>query len=152
MRYTAWRYVAGFSRQRLYCPPVRSSSLMNSKRRPYCAIKRSASAMLQFELALRSHAWHKFEHASVLIAGTLFWRPVVYPARRGLSPDWLPSVYLFVATLPCDTLSAFLTFGGHALYRPYLAEYQRLGLSGMEDQSLAGALMWVTVTFAYLIP
>jgi hypothetical protein len=22
----------------------------------------------------------------------------------------------------------------------------------MEDQSLAGALMWVTVTFAYLIP
>ncbi len=26
------------------------------------------------------------------------------------------------------------------------------GLSPLEDQALAGALMWVTVTFAYLIP
>jgi cytochrome c oxidase assembly factor CtaG len=27
-----------------------------------------------------------------------------------------------------------------------------LGLSPLEDQALAGAIMWVTVTFAYLIP
>jgi hypothetical protein len=26
------------------------------------------------------------------------------------------------------------------------------GLSPLEDQALAGALMWFTVTFAYLIP
>jgi cytochrome c oxidase assembly factor CtaG len=26
------------------------------------------------------------------------------------------------------------------------------GLSPLEDQALAGALMWVTVTFVYLIP
>jgi cytochrome c oxidase assembly factor CtaG len=26
------------------------------------------------------------------------------------------------------------------------------GLSPLEDQALAGAIMWVTVTFAYLIP
>ena len=105
-----------------------------------------------FELALRSHSWHEFEHASFLIAGILFWWPVIYPVRRGLSPDWLPPVYLFLATLPCDALSAFLTFCDHVVYRPYLAGHGRFGLSPMQDQSLAGALMWVTVTFAYLIP
>ena len=74
-----------------------------------------------FELALRSHSWHQLEHASFLIAGILFWWPVIDPARLDWGPDWLPPVYLFLATLPCDALSAFLTFCGHVVYRPYLA-------------------------------
>ena len=64
-------------------------------------------------------------------------------------------VYLFLATLPCDALSAFLVFCGHVVYRPYLAgddDHGMFGLSPLEDQALAGALMWVTVTFVYLIP
>jgi cytochrome c oxidase assembly factor CtaG len=62
-------------------------------------------------------------------------------------------VYLFLATLPCDALSAFLVFCGHVVYRPYLSgDHAMFGLSPLEDQALAGALMWVTVTFAYLIP
>ncbi len=105
-----------------------------------------------FELALRSHPWHEFEHASFFSAGILFWWPVIYPARRGLTGDWLPPVYLFLATLPCDALSAFLTFCDHVVYRPYLAGHGYFGLSPMQDQSLAGALMWVAVTFAYLTP
>jgi putative membrane protein len=62
---------------------------------------------------------------------------------------------LFLATLPCDALSAFLVFCGHVVYRPYLTgddDHGMFGLSPLEDQALAGALMWVTVTFAYLIP
>ena len=56
-------------------------------------------------------------------------------------------------TLPCDALAAFLTFCGHVVYRPYLSARARMfGLSPLEDQALAGALMWLTVTFAYLIP
>ena len=62
-------------------------------------------------------------------------------------------VYLFLATLPCDALSAFLVFCGHVVYRPYLSgDHGMFGLSPLEDQALAGALMWVTVTFVYLIP
>ena len=99
------------------------------------------------ELALESRSWHVFEQASFLIAGILFWRPVIG------SSGWSVPVYLFLATLPCDALSAFLAFCGHVVYRPYLLEHGNMfGLSPLADQELAGALMWVTVTFAYLIP
>jgi putative membrane protein len=103
-----------------------------------------------FEVALESHFWHHFEHASFFVAGILFWWPVIqlHPSSR-----WSVPVYLFLATLPCDALSAFLVFCGHVVYRPYLSGDQGMfGLSPLEDQALAGALMWVTVTFAYLIP
>jgi cytochrome c oxidase assembly factor CtaG len=103
-----------------------------------------------FELALQSQSWHKFEHASFFLAGILFWWPVVQPAPYA---RWSIPIYLFLATLPCDALSAFLAFCGHVVYRPYLSGASGLlGLSPLDDQALAGALMWVTVTFAYLIP
>jgi putative membrane protein len=102
-----------------------------------------------FELALRSHFWHTFEHATFFIAGVLFWWPVIQP---GPATRWSIPVYLFLATLPCDALSAFLTFCGHVVYEPYLSGGGHSRLSPLDDQALAGALMWVTVTFAYLIP
>ncbi len=100
-----------------------------------------------FELALESHLCHGVEQASFLIAGILFWRPVID------SSGWSAPIYLFLATLPCDAISAFLAFCGHVVYRPYLSGHAGMfGLSPMDDQALAGALMWVAVTFAYLIP
>jgi putative membrane protein len=103
-----------------------------------------------FELALQSHYWHFIEQASFLIAGILFWWPVLHPGLA--TPRWSIPIYLFLATLPCDALSAFLTFCGHVVYRQYLSAHGHSGLSPLQDQALAGALMWVTVTFAYMIP
>jgi putative membrane protein len=104
-----------------------------------------------FELALRSHFWHEFEHASFFIAGILFWWPVVQPVP-GFVTRWSIPLYLFFATLPCDALSAFLAFCDHVVYQPYSSGGGHFHLSPLEDQALAGALMWVSVTFAYLIP
>jgi putative membrane protein len=104
-----------------------------------------------FELALRSHFWHGFEHATFFIAGVLFWWPVILPVT-GIATRWWVPLYLFLATLPCDALSAFLAFCGHVVYPPYLFGGRHFHLSPLQDQALAGALMWVTVTFAYLIP
>ncbi|HVO99779.1 MAG TPA: cytochrome c oxidase assembly protein [Bryobacteraceae bacterium] len=104
-----------------------------------------------FELALRSHFWHEFERASFFLAGILFWWPVILPAS-GTVERWSVPLYLFLATLPCDALAAFLAFCGHVVYRPYLSGGGHFRLSPLEDQTLAGALMWVAVTFAYLIP
>ena len=104
-----------------------------------------------FELAMSSHFWYEFQHASFFIAGILFWWPVIQP-NAGVTLGWSIPVYLFFATLPCDALSAFLAFCGHVVYRHYFYGDGHFGLSPLEDQALAGALMWVTVTFAYLIP
>jgi cytochrome c oxidase assembly factor CtaG len=61
-------------------------------------------------------------------------------------------LYLFLGTLPCDILSAFLTFCGRVVYPGYVSTARIWNLSPLQDQECAGALMWVCVTFAYLIP
>jgi len=103
-----------------------------------------------FELALTSPFWHALEHASFFVAGAVFWWPAVHSGLEAQS--WSLPVYFFLATLPCDALSAFLAFCGHVVYPPYSSGHRHFGLSPLDDQALAGALMWVTVTFAYLIP
>ena len=105
-----------------------------------------------FELGMRSKWWHEVEQVTFLGAGFLFWLPVIQ--QRGVAKRlrWSVPLYLFLATLPCDALSAFLVFCGHVVYRQYGPGYGLFRLSPLEDQALAGALMWVTVTFVYLIP
>jgi putative membrane protein len=61
-------------------------------------------------------------------------------------------LYLFLATLPCDALSAFLTFCGRVVYPHYLSVHRLFNISPLGDQECAGALMWVWVTFVYLAP
>lgn len=105
-----------------------------------------------FALGLASESWHHVEHASFLTAGLLFWWPVI-PSWPGVSnPQWSTVLYLFLATLPCDALSAFLAFCDRVVYPAYLATPRRFDISPLQDQQSAGALMWVAVTFAYLIP
>jgi putative membrane protein len=106
-----------------------------------------------FQLGLSSDTWHIVESACFLCAGLLFWRPIVRTGPRGAKqPQWSMPLYLFLATLPCDILSAFLTFCGQVVYPSYVARARIFKLSPLQDQECAGALMWVCVTFAYLIP
>jgi putative membrane protein len=105
-----------------------------------------------FELAMRSHRIHGAEDGCFLLAGLLFWWPVLRPSSSGAAPRWSMALYLFLATLPCDLLSAFLAFCDRPVYPCYLSTTQLFSLSPLQDQECAGALMWVWVTFAYLIP
>jgi putative membrane protein len=105
-----------------------------------------------FDLAMRSHWIHGAEDGCFLLAGLLFWWPVLRPSSSGAAPRWSMALYLFLATLPCDLLSAFLAFCDRPVYPCYLSTTQLFSLSPLQDQQCAGALMWVWVTFAYLIP
>jgi putative membrane protein len=106
-----------------------------------------------FEAALRREWLHHLEHASFLAAGLLFWWPVVQPwPSIGRWPRWLIPLYLFAATLPCDVLSAFLVFCDRVVYASYLSARSGFGLTALQDQQCAAALMWVSVTVLFLIP
>lgn len=103
-----------------------------------------------FMLGLRSQTWHGIEQASFLLTGLLFWWPVVEPSRNKW-PESSILLYLFLATLPCDILSGFLVFCDRVVYPVFLSAPRSLGLSALEDQQCAGALMWTCVTIVYLI-
>lgn len=104
-----------------------------------------------FALAMQSETWHAIEQASFLATGLLFWWPVIQPfPSESVQPGWTILLYLFLATLPCDVLSAFLVFSERIAYPAYLCAPHRAGFSAFEDQQCAGALMWTCVTVVYL--
>ncbi len=105
-----------------------------------------------FAVGSSSMMWHNVEHATFFAAGLLFWQPVIFPRRGECHAEWLIVIYLFMATLPCDGLSAFLAFCGRVVYPAYLNVPRHFALSALQDQECAGALMWTCVTVAYLIP
>jgi putative membrane protein len=106
-----------------------------------------------FTLALQSGAWHLFEQTTFLVAGLLFWWPVVQPWPNATTePRWSILLYLFLATLPCDILSAFLVFSERVAYPVYLSASRLSDLSVLADQQCAGALMWTCITIVYLVP
>lgn len=105
-----------------------------------------------YTVGLQSEIWHVVEHASFLAAGLLFWWPVIRPwPSAAAGPRWSTILYLFLATVPCDILSGFLVFCDRVVYTVYLSTPQRSGISALEDQQRAGALMWTCVTFVYLV-
>ena len=105
-----------------------------------------------FTLALQSEAWHTAEHTCFLVSGLLFWWPVIRPwPSLATRASWSLLLYLFLATIPCDILSGFLSFCDRVVYPVYRSAPRHFGLSALEDQQCAAALMWTCVTIAYLI-
>jgi len=105
-----------------------------------------------FALGLQSEGWHLAEDASFLATGLLFWWPVIQPwPSTSRWPELSLILYLLLATLPCDILSGFLVFCDRVVYAVYFTSPRLFGISALEDQQCAGALMWTFVTVVYLV-
>lgn len=103
-----------------------------------------------YDLAVRDEAVHALEHASFLLTGVLFWW-VLLPFGGGLrSAPGLGILYLFTFTLHSGILGALLTFSGDPWYRSYLSTTAAWGLTPLEDQQIAGAVMWIPGGVVYL--
>jgi putative membrane protein len=106
-----------------------------------------------FELALRSEGWHEVEHACFLTTSLLFWWPVVQPfPSEARWPRWSLPLYLFLGTLPGGALGAFLAFSDRVLYPSYKEAPSLFGITPLQDQVFAGALMWVFGLFVCMVP
>ena len=106
-----------------------------------------------YELALRSEFWHEVQHLCFLGTGLLFWWPVVQPWPSRLRwPQWTIIPYLLFADIQNTALSAFLIFSERVLYPTYAAVPRLWGISVLDDQAAAGAIMWVPGSMLFLIP
>ena len=105
-----------------------------------------------YDVALRSDLWHHVEHACFFLTALLFWHPVIlaWPARQAW-PRWGMIVYLLLAEAQATLLSAILTFSDRVIYPAYAAGAGLRGLSALEDQALAGVIMWVPGSIAFTL-
>ena len=106
-----------------------------------------------YETALQSEFWHDVQHICFLGTGLLFWWPVVQPWPSRLRwPRWAMIPYLLFADIQNTALSAFLVFSERVLYPTYAAVPRLWGISALDDQAAAGAIMWVPGSVIFLIP
>ena len=106
-----------------------------------------------YDLALHSDAWHHVEHACFFAAALLFWRPVIRPwPSRSVWPHWAMIPYLVLAEAQNMALAAILTFAERVIYPAYAAAPRLWDIPALEDQSIAGVIMWVPGSVAFLLP
>jgi putative membrane protein len=106
-----------------------------------------------YEFALSSENWHNVEHACFLFTSMLFWWPILQPwPFRQRGSRWMIVLYLSFADIVNTGLSAFLCFSGRLLYPSYGEIPRPFGLSALNDQAAAGALMWVLGSTVFLVP
>ena len=103
-----------------------------------------------YETALHDAALHALEHVALLGTGVVFWSAALSGlARAGRTPG-ASVLYVFALGAQCTGLGALITLSARPWYSAYLTTSANWGLSPMDDQVLAGALMWVPAGFIYL--
>lgn len=96
-----------------------------------------------FDRALDYPAWHLAQHLSFLVTALLFWS-AMFEAKRGAKGLGAPILCLFTTSLIGGALGALMALS----QSPWFARYAELGmapfgLTPVEDQQLAGLLMWI---------
>jgi putative membrane protein len=103
-----------------------------------------------YQATLRSELLHTLQHASFLGTGLLFWWAMIHgrDGRRGYGASVF---YLFATALHSGGLGALLTFAPRPWYPAYDGTAAAWGLTALEDQQLAGLIMWIPAGASYAV-
>ena len=106
-----------------------------------------------YEAALESEGLHFLEHASFFLTAFIFWEVfanltqtmhIARSARFGLG------IFLVFGTmLVSGFLGVLITFSPYVWYYIHVRDTAMYGLTALEDQQLAGTLMWVPAGVVY---
>lgn len=94
--------------------------------------------------ALTNDAAFWLMQLSLLGSGFGFWLAI----RR--APELVAVGALLIGMMQMGLLGALITFAGAPLYAPHLLTTAAWGFSPIEDQQLAGLIMWAPAALAYL--
>lgn len=98
-----------------------------------------------FNAALGDNGVHTFEHLSFLLTGLMFWQAV---SARTASP-FFAAILILISFVHMGALAALLVIAPVQIYA-YGDRALLWSLSPVEDQQLAGLLMWVPAGLIYL--
>jgi putative membrane protein len=104
-----------------------------------------------YEAAI-AHEWvHIAEHVSFLVTALLFWS-VVVPTGVRPRPAYGPRIlFVFANVLQSGALGAIILFSTTVLYPVHAPGVRAWALTALEDQQLAGAIMWIPAGFVYFV-
>ncbi|HEY2003329.1 MAG TPA: cytochrome c oxidase assembly protein [Acidobacteriaceae bacterium] len=102
-----------------------------------------------FEAALARELVHSLQHVCFLGAALLYWTSLLH-RRHDAEGRGVAVISLFATTLHSSVLGALLTLGTVAWYPLYSGRSVVWGLTAIEDQQLAGLVMWVPGGLVYM--
>lgn len=101
--------------------------------------------------ALRGAWAHDLQHIMFFVAAWLFWRLLLDPTGRWKLRGGLAVLYLFTTTLHATVLGVLMTIAPTPWYPPYELTAPWWGLTALEDQQLAGLIMWMPACVTYVL-
>jgi putative membrane protein len=103
-----------------------------------------------YEAALRNDGIHALEHLSFVVTGALFWWGMVH-GRYGRIGYGVAVLYVFLTAVHTSILGALMTIAPGVWYPSYAAAATARHLNPLEDQQLAGLLMWVPSGVIFIV-
>jgi putative membrane protein len=103
-----------------------------------------------YEAAVRNDAVHIVQHLSFFGTAALFWWAIVH-GRYGRIGYGVAVLFVFTTALHSGALGALFTFGSQVMYPMYADRSAAFGVSALEDQQLAGLIMWIPFSLTFLI-
>jgi putative membrane protein len=97
-----------------------------------------------FDAALTNPLLHRLQHVSFFATAVLFWWSVLRRNGTGVAA-W----HVFATMVHTSALGALMTLAPRVLYRTDAAAAFAWGMSPLEDQQLAGIVMWVPAGTIY---
>ncbi|HEV3484594.1 MAG TPA: cytochrome c oxidase assembly protein [Vicinamibacterales bacterium] len=103
-----------------------------------------------FEAALRDTGIHALQHLSFLLTAALFWWGMIH-GRYGRIGYGVAVLYVFLTAVHSSVLGALLTIAPTVWYPWYSASALTWQVSALNDQQLAGLLMWVPSGVIFIV-
>jgi cytochrome c oxidase assembly factor CtaG len=100
--------------------------------------------------ALANSNVHLAEHLCFFFVSIAFWHLVAEPYRKRRMGYGVTMIYVASIAVQNGLLGALLTFANHPLYAAHLGRTAAYGLTALEDQQLAGVIMWVPASAIHL--
>jgi putative membrane protein len=94
-----------------------------------------------YDAAVEHEGLHAIQHLSFFGTAALFWWSLAH-GRYGRAGYGVAVIYVFATAVHAGVLGALLTVSPHVWYAPYVVVHPS-GLTPLEDQQLAGLLMWI---------
>jgi putative membrane protein len=103
-----------------------------------------------FESALHHEALHVFQHLGFFLTAALFWWALIH-GRYGRLGYGVAVLYVFATAMHTQILGALLTFGSRVWYPTHAARTAAAHVNPIDDQQLAGIVMWIPFGVVFLI-